>query len=378
MDFNIIFSPAYVLSLVFYLSVFSSAALLAHLSIAKKRRIYAVFAVLIPAAVGGLRYMVGVDYASYVEKLQLLSDRGIDGYFTTGLLNIFEPTMYLMAHTTFATDSQAIGFFTVTSGLIALFYYLASRRYSPKYTGLMFFTLIMTVFPRDFNGVRQGVAVAITFYAVSFILERRKLPFVLLVLLASLFHYSAIIMLAAYPLYWLLYKKWPLIKDVYYVTKIASLVGLGYAGIFLLTKNLSAIPFLGRYAYLLSPEKMAAVGSPNILTKLAPVLLVAPFYPKMVKNDKHNAYFMSMSVFAVLFTTIGLFAGFLYRIANYFIPFYAILFVNVIDTFEDKKKQRLVVAAIILYSVAHFIGSNMIRNSYDIFPYQFIFTQWIF
>ena len=353
--------------------MFGSASFLAHLSIVKNNKKYAFLAILIPTLVGGFRYMVGIDYLSYVKKLQFLAEKDFFTYVTSSLINIFEPTFYFMSHLTLATSDQAIIFFSITSALIALFYYLAARRYSLRHVGLMFFMMLTTVFPRDLNGVRQGIAVAISFYAISFISEGRKWKFIVLVLMASLFHYSAIIILIAYPLYWIFYEKWPFIKDNNYLAKIVGLSGFGYFFVMLLIKNLARIPFLGRYAYLISPKMLAATGSPNIIAKIVPILLVLPVYPKLVQQDKNNAYYMLLSVFAALLTSLGTLIGFIYRIANYFAPFYAILFINTIDVFDDKRKAKLMKLFIVVYAVTFFVGSNLVRNSNGIFPYRFIF-----
>lgn len=52
-----------------------------------------------------------------------------------------------------------------------------------------------------FSGLRQGIAIGITMLSVEFIKKKKLLKFVLLILLASTFHSSAIIFLIAYPLY---------------------------------------------------------------------------------------------------------------------------------------------------------------------------------
>lgn len=375
MDINSILTAHNLASWFLYVSTFGTAGILAHMSVVKRKKIYAVFAIALPALIGGLRYKVGVDYESYVEKLQLLTDRDLSSYLSTSLKNVFEPTFYVFSKLSLASPDQAIIFFTVTSGLTALFYYLAARKYSIKHAGLMFFLLMMTIFPKDLNGVRQGVAVAIGFYAISFIVQKKIWHFVSLVATASVFHYSAVLLLAAYPLHWLLFVHWPHIKDRYYILRILSFNAAGLGSAILALKNIASIPFFGRYAYLLSPEKLAAASTPNILSKLVPVLLVLPFYPSLVKQNRENAYYMLLSILSIAFTSLGLFAGFIHRLANYFIPFYAILFINTIETLGSEKKQRIAIILIVLYALAHFTGSNLIRNSYDIFPYQFIFMQ---
>lgn len=60
----------------------------------------------------------------------------------------------------------------------------------------------MPVFLINYSGLRQTIAIAITVLSYSFIREKKFLKFVALVILASLFHKSAVIFLIAYPLYY--------------------------------------------------------------------------------------------------------------------------------------------------------------------------------
>ena len=53
----------------------------------------------------------------------------------------------------------------------------------------------------NFSGLRQAMAIAITFAAFEMIKQRKLVWFILLVLLAGTFHGSAFIFLIAYPLY---------------------------------------------------------------------------------------------------------------------------------------------------------------------------------
>lgn len=64
------------------------------------------------------------------------------------------------------------------------------------FLGLPFFTFC-------FSGLRQAVAVSITMFSFPFIRDKKPLPFVLLVSLASAFHKSALFFLPAYPCFWI-------------------------------------------------------------------------------------------------------------------------------------------------------------------------------
>ena len=59
----------------------------------------------------------------------------------------------------------------------------------------------LTVFQIPFSGLRQAIAVAVTFRGVSYVKERRLLPYLAVVALAVLFHRTAVVAVLVYPLY---------------------------------------------------------------------------------------------------------------------------------------------------------------------------------
>lgn len=71
-----------------------------------------------------------------------------------------------------------------------------TRRYE---TGLYLF-ITLGVYTFFFNGARQGIAAAICFAALPFLLQRRLIPYALMVCVAGLFHQTAWIALVLYPL----------------------------------------------------------------------------------------------------------------------------------------------------------------------------------
>lgn len=364
------------LSWVLYVSIFLAAGLSVQIGLKTKRRRYIALAIAFPTLLGGLRYAVGTDYASYIEKLELLSSRSVVDYFTSSLSNIFEPTFFTLAHVSFHDSTQAVIFFLLMSLVTVGFLCLGSLRYSKKYAGILFFLLLTTVFPRSLNGVRQGVATAICFYAVSYIPEKRPVRYVLLVLLAGLFHYSALIMLPVYLLSMLSNVKLPRISDKYGIIRNTTIALGSFGLIAILVKNIAKIPFIGRYSYLVSPEALALASSPNILMKVIPVAVVVPFYKRLVEQDAAAKFYMLLSMIAVSLSAIGYLVRDGHRLADYFMPFYAILFVGIVELYKGKPKYRkIAIGCILAYGLLYFTGSFLLRGSHDLFPYQFIFLR---
>lgn len=100
---------------------------------------------------------------------------------------------------TFVSDSPRC--FLVGTSLLSLagpIYMFYKHSNDPISSVLIYFG--MGYYTNTFNNVRQSLALSIVFFSISYLINRDFRKFLLLVIVASLFHYSAIIMLALYPL----------------------------------------------------------------------------------------------------------------------------------------------------------------------------------
>ena len=200
-------------SLVFYVLAFAASAALFHIGQRTKRRIFIILAILIPTVIGGLRYKVGVDFDSYHDKL--LSAPDMDMASFSSHYGGMEPVLWLFGQLPWPI------FFWATSFLTVLFFYLGFKRFKTKHIGLCMFLVLMVIFPQALGGVRQGVAMAMSFFAFSFIPEKRPWPFLITILFAALFHYSSLLMLLIYPLYYYMVQQPE--SDRKYVSKLVVL-----------------------------------------------------------------------------------------------------------------------------------------------------------
>lgn len=116
------------------------------------------------------------NYVRYIGK-----DEGF--YFLTGLIKKW-----------FTKDVRI--YFLLIGGLQAYLLFRLYRKYSEKYVISFFLFIASTDFVSwMFNGMRQFTAVTITLLAFEFLLEEKHLKAVLVVLLASLFHQSALLVI---------------------------------------------------------------------------------------------------------------------------------------------------------------------------------------
>lgn len=79
-------------------------------------------------------------------------------------------------------------------------YVATATRVVKRYETALYLFVSLSVYTFFFNGARQGIAAAICFLAIPFLLERRLWPYIALVSVAATFHRTALI---ALPLYWI-------------------------------------------------------------------------------------------------------------------------------------------------------------------------------
>lgn len=146
-------------------------------------------------AFAGLRdYRVGTDTGNYVrmfgfsESFESVTEQETEiGYnFLAWLARNF-------------SDSYSALLLMIATVVVACYVPTIVRLTRRYETGLYLYITLGT-YTFFFNGARQGIAAAICFAALPFLLQRRWLPYLLLVVVAALFHKTAWIALVLYPL----------------------------------------------------------------------------------------------------------------------------------------------------------------------------------
>lgn len=352
-------------SLFFYLLCFGVSAALFHIGSRRKLITPIISAILIPTIVGGLRYKVGVDYVSYMSKLMVAPEKGFLEF--SNYYGGMEPALWLFGQLPWQI------FFFATSFLTILFFYLGFKNFESKHIGICMFLVMLVIFPQALGGVRQGVAMAICFYAFSFIPKRRFLTFAAVVLCAALFHYSSLVMLLMAPLYYLIVLKPE--TEVKFLVKIGvtalSLAMLVVVGL----QFIGRVPLLGKYAIYNSDAFVEQYGaltaSHNILPELASLALIIMFYGHLVGGRDNYGRFMFMGIVLMLaITLIGFKIPLASRLADYFIGFFILAITSAIDTFSDRKSRNIMAGAAIAYALLFFVAGVYINGSGEIFPYQ--------
>lgn len=180
------------------------------------------FVYLVLFLTSGCRYEVGSDYFSYKEMYgQTLP---LNEVLRWGSFSIDRSAEigYMFISSIFRTLGCEINIMYFFISLITtLLVYKSIKLYNPKWFYLCILTYFSFVFfVIDMNAVRQSISLAIYIYSIRYIYNQKKWKYFLFVTLASLFHFSALIL---YPFYFLLHHRWSA-KFIYLSIGVATII----------------------------------------------------------------------------------------------------------------------------------------------------------
>jgi hypothetical protein len=285
----------------------------------------------------GLRYNTGDDFNTYVELFEgsLANATSYEvGYLLLNkIFRFFCRNYYIMQ-------------FSITFFVCTIVYIFISKYSRYRLISLFIF---VSQFGSHFlmATVRQSLAVAIVVLSIKFIFNKKPLSFLLMVLLASTFHVSAI---AALPLY-ILNKK--INKLVLILILLISIFISGYARaiiVFILSiiavffSNIFPNPLLKVALSYLNPENPYFILVRSIgLYDLVVILFLLILIMRNSEKDSEKNFFINTMVVSVVISNISL--GFLAlgRLAVYYSIFNVVTYTYLLRVFNFKKVQELVI-----------------------------------
>lgn len=160
---------------------------------------YTFGAILVYALVFGFRWNVGADFLMYFDNYQYRIEHGC---LEPHMREHWEIGFRLLTDAMAGARLHFVFFFALLAFIpVFLFYYSLRKEY--EIFVFMTFTLMMGATWLGFsNALRQVVALGFFVLGLSYLNQRKVLPYVLLILLASLFHKSALLLLVLAPIYY--------------------------------------------------------------------------------------------------------------------------------------------------------------------------------
>jgi transmembrane protein EpsG len=309
----------------------------------KPNKIMVLIAALSLVLVSGLRNNIG-DTFFYKHAYDLIPEFGWDDIVSNKEKGF--RFLQLILHK-FSDDPQILLFTCalITNVLIVMVLYRYSRLFE---LGLCIY-ITSGLYLVSMNGIRQFLAGAILFAATKYIMDGSWKKYMLVVLLASSFHESALILI---PIYFIVRRKaWT--KPTFFLLFLAIILCIGY-------NQLSGVLFevVGDYGQY----KNFDGGGANLIRV---IVQAAPLIPAYLGREKlrelfpKSDYLVNLSVLGVVFMIISLQNWIFARFIIYF-GLYNLILISWIVVLFAKKEQKLIYYAILICYLAYFYYEHTI------------------
>lgn len=368
------------ISLFFYFLIFVCAARMSINAQKRRNRIYAagndsgkrlmwagflaMLPVIFPAC---FRYGIAQDYRNYSLIANRLAETSLRDYVMGTATFSSEPFTYLIAHLSVNVLGDNRFFFAIyavlTWALIGTALLQNRNRIS---VGVSAFVVLTLLYSASYNIICQVMAAAVVYYGYRFIDEHKPVKYILCVLIAVLFHTSALVMLPIYTVcsrYSREIKNKPIWQWI--------LDGLLLLLPFMIPFGLeaaSSIAILSPYLSIYGTEATSVYAT---MTFRLPVLLLLMLnYKKNVKADpKLKTMYILLYIDVIMLLTIGSMFKWGFRFTYFFLWSYVILCGATVKNQRYRRNRHLITVLLVIWYMIEFISKYYIWGWDGIFPY---------
>ena len=286
-----------------------------------------------------LRIDTGNDYPTYIERFHDIV-RGNYVVTEKGFNLVVRFIYYLFNCENYLAVFGFFGFFT-----ILVFLYAIYKESHSFFLSLLLFICLGLYF-QCFNTVRYYFALSLVLFAMGFAVRGKYVRFILVVLFASLFHKSSLVVI---PIYLLSKINW---KAYFYVI-FGFVAATGPV-----LKDYYMSLFLRLYPSYEKEEGYIEAGGLSIVSiiRCAAVLLICLFFFRdTIKENKENRFYFNLNFFALLGYSFFYFIPFVSRIGYYMTISHILFIPSLLREVKDEKKRNILKAAVIAGAVIYFI-----------------------
>ena len=287
--------------------------------------------------VAGFRYKVGTDYSVYISNYDVYKESLFSDLSRFGLKLI--AVISRLIYDDYATWFFLMSFFTVTLAMVAIYKYSDT----PEFSILLY--LFLGCWHLSFNIVKQCAAAVVLLVGQKYLFEEKFSKWMLICLLGSLFHVSALLMI---PVYFLL-KKRVSIKQILLLCFIGLVLYFNYDRLF------DLMEFLKEGEGVTSIT--SAVGEPEVnrlrvLVACSPVLLMLFYKPLYDESDVQMRVWTNMSILNAVLYVASMNSVYLTRFCVYTDIFNIFFLPKFFSKMDIKlEKSTLVIICLALYCI---------------------------
>lgn len=328
-----------IFSILMILSLIEVTKARSSISLVKRSKVHRIAFYLVVAFLvffAGFRGRLGTDYNTYLRYFSSIKEG-------TATLGSVEPFYFLLG---FITDS-----FEWFLLIIAMLSILIKSKYIYEESKYVFVSLIVyysyMFLQFDMGIVRQGLALAFTLWAATYIKERKLGRYLALCFVAVMFHYSALIFI---PAYFLAQKEYTR-KTIYGISLISLILSFtDFWKVISYVLSMLSVFGLNKYSWYLTNEAFRASAFELMDLQRIVMLIFFTEYIKRKNDDEENKIYLNMYfISTALYYLFRTFSAISSRGSYYFTAFEILLFPSVLKNIKSPYKRVLVWAMIMLY-----------------------------
>lgn len=264
--------------------------------------------------------------------------------------NPAEPLISLVCYISTRLFSNNQGFILLTSILVLVPIMVSFSKYSIDLVYAVILLFVTGQLYNSFNGIAQYLAAAIYLYSIPCIYKRQFGRYCLIVLICSLIHTSAIVLL---PIYFIALNKTDSVKSIILSVGVFIVIVIGYNS---LEKIINATGLLDNYMNI-ALEGHHGVSIITICINCVPAVL-AFITCKFTKKDRITTVFGNMCVLHAIIYIASIMDVYIARFAIFTCTFVILYLSRFILIFTKESRIFFKVISLGLYSVVCYLTIN--------------------
>lgn len=315
----------------------------------------------------GLRYNVGIDYMTYYKIAESKKyDLPLEGKG-----ELFEPAFRLIYKLVDFFCLPPNTLFLFGGFIIYAFIFMGLLQYSRNYALSLFIFYSSGLYFFSFNEFRQFIAVSIIFFGYRYCIQRNLFKWTLIVVIAFLYHKTALL---AFPMYYLCALS--LKKSIVNVLVILTLLIKKIGAIELLCTIISFIPgYFGNYAEIL--PYMITEGSSGIIGYVYMLIIFlinnCPSYNFFEFKDR---FFFNLFLFASIFINVFYNVYMVGRLMEYFSISLLVLYPTFYIQSKRRKATYIIALLITFLFTANFFKFVLYPPKGSLLEYHTVFNKY--
>ncbi len=317
--------------------------------------------------VSGFRWRVGTDFAVYYNFFNEIPNYSL-GFLLSSQYSDFIPfergfSVLIWIIGVINKNPQFIVFITSLINVTCVVYSL--KKYSNFFSLSIYLYITTMMYYSAFNGIRQWIASVIIFLAFKYVVDRNFKRYLIFVLIASLIHISALIMI---PVYFIVNFK-PFSKQIIIIVAIFAIIAMSLTTILASFEDVVSGTRYENYTSISKDDD--GVNIFRVLVAMVPFVISLVYYNKL-KEDEETKYLINFSMLNFLVLVLAMQSTVIARFTMYFELYNLLLYPKFLKVLKREEKYIF----LLLLCICFFIYMVLLLPvDSNLLPYRTFWTK---